>query len=59
MYRINNAIDGQPAEVLLYGEIGDEFGGVDAPAFYNDVAAIDAPEIIFRISSYGGDVFAG
>ena len=51
MYRINNAIDGQPAEVLLYGEIGDEFGGVDATAFYNDVAAIDAPEIIFRISS--------
>ena len=59
MYRINNAIDGQPAEVLLYGEIGDEFGGVDATAFYNDVSAIDAPEIIFRISSYGGDVFAG
>lgn len=60
MYKISNYKAGTSAEVLVYGEIGDEFGGVDAAAFYSEVSALDAPAgITFRINSYGGDVFSG
>ena len=59
-YRISNYTAGQEAEVLIYGEIGDEFGGVSAAGFYDEVAALDAPlGVTFRINSYGGDVFTG
>jgi len=59
MWKINNYKAGTDAEVLIYGEIGAADFGVDAADFYTEVAAIDAPEITFRINSYGGDVFTG
>ena len=59
MWKISSYKPSASAEILLYGEIGSDFGGVDATDFYNDVTALDAPEITFRINSYGGDVFAG
>ena len=59
MWKILNYRAGTSAEVLIYGEIGADEFGVDASDFYSEVAAIDAPEITFRINSYGGDVFTG
>ena len=60
MWKINNYIRGKSAEVLIYGEIGEEFGGVNAAAFYDEVSGLDAPDgITFRINSPGGDGFAG
>ena len=59
MYKIRNYKAATGAEVLIYGEIGEADFGVDAGDFYQEVAALDAPEITFRINSYGGDVFAG
>lgn len=60
-YQISNYRAGATAEVLIYGEVGDEFGGgVDATQFYDEVSRLDAPGgITFRINSYGGDVFTG
>ena len=59
-FRINNYAAGDTAEVLVYGEVGDDFGGVNAADFYDKVSALDAPNCVtIRINSYGGDVFAG
>lgn len=61
-YRIRNEAgqDG-PAQVLIYGEIGDSCWGDSVPAaqFVRDLAEVDAEEIDFHIHSPGGDVFDG
>ena len=54
---------GQPPELLLYGSISSQqswWSDRVTPAQFNaDLAAIgDVPEIIVRINSGGGDVFA-
>jgi ATP-dependent protease ClpP protease subunit len=57
-YKIRNAATNAKPEVLIYGEIESWFG-VDAADFVRDFAAIDAPEILVRINSPGGDMFDG
>lgn len=61
-YRIRNEADSSgPAQVLIYGEIGDSWWGDSVPAsqFVRDLAEIDAEQIDFHIHSPGGDVFDG
>lgn len=61
-YRIRNeAGSNEPAQVLIYGEIGDSWWGDSVPAsqFVRDLAGIDAESIDFHIHSPGGDVFDG
>lgn len=61
-YRIRNEAGGnEPAQVLIYGEIGDSWWGDSVPAsqFVRDLAGIDAESIDFHIHSPGGDVFDG
>ncbi len=57
-YQIRNAASAgnETPEVLIYGEI-DCWFGVDASDFVKDLATIEAPEILVRINSPGGDVF--
>lgn len=55
-YRIENSAD--EATVYLYDVI-DEWYGVSAAKFAQDLAAITAPTIHLRVNSPGGDVFAG
>lgn len=45
-------------EVLIYDEI-DSFFGVAAADLVRELAEIDAPEILVRVNSPGGDVFDG
>lgn len=56
-WRIVNHDNGGPVEVWLYDEIG--FWGVSAEVFCRALAEIDAPEILLRVNSPGGDVFDG
>jgi ATP-dependent protease ClpP protease subunit len=61
-YRIRNEADSSaPAQVLIYGEIGDSWWGDSVPAsqFVRDLAEIDAEAVDFHIHSPGGDVFDG
>lgn len=55
------AAAGQPAEVWIYGDIGESWWGesVEAKTFVRELAAIDAAEIFVRINSYGGSVSDG
>ena len=50
----------QQAQLLIYGDIGD-FGdsGVSAKAVAEQLIALDAPEVLVRINSYGGRVDEG
>lgn len=59
-YQIKNSApdDDGRAEILLYGEI-DSYFGVDAADFIRDLATVDAPEVLVRINSPGGDIFDG
>lgn len=51
---------GRKAEVLIYEEIGRDFGGFSAKEFAEDLkAAGDLDEIHVRINSPGGSVFEG
>jgi len=56
-YSIKAAANNQPAEVLLYDEIG--FWGVTAADFIADFNAINDSNITLRINSPGGSVFEG
>lgn len=59
-YKIRNAApadDGVP-EVLIYDEI-DSWFGVAAADLVRELAEIDAPDILVRINSPGGDMFDG
>lgn len=64
-YRIQNAAgDGEssgPAQVYIYGEIGDSFWSESVPAsqFVREFSAIDADEIDLHIHSPGGSAFDG
>lgn len=63
-YQIKNAANSADSEtettpeVLIYGEI-DSFFGVSAADLVRELAEIDAPEILVRINSPGGDAFDG
>lgn len=57
-HRIENA-DSKEATVYIYDVIGGWYGGVDAQAFAQEIAAITADTINVRINSPGGDVFDG
>jgi ATP-dependent protease ClpP protease subunit len=54
-----NAKAGAPAELLIYGPIGDSWddNSVTAAQFVRDLQNIDAGEINLRINSVGGSVF--
>jgi ATP-dependent protease ClpP protease subunit len=54
-----NAKAGAPAELLIYGPIGDAWDSesVTAAQFVRDLQNIDASEINLRINSIGGSVF--
>jgi ATP-dependent protease ClpP protease subunit len=54
-----NAKAGAPAELLIYGPIGDSWDdeSVTAAKFVRDLQNIDASEINLRINSVGGSVF--
>lgn len=58
-FRINAATDTSPAEVLIYGEVGGWWDGIQADQMIKDLAAIDADEIDLRVNSPGGAVFDG
>ena len=46
-------------ELMLYGEIGDWFDGLDALSIVTQLEAIDSDEIVVRIHSGGGSVMEG
>lgn len=48
---------GKTPELLVYGEIGGWWDGVDAKEFNQTLMSITSPEIDVRINSGGGDVF--
>ena len=56
-YQIKAAADGPP-EVKIYGDI-DAYWGIDPVMFAEELAAIDADEIVVRINSLGGFVYDG
>jgi ATP-dependent protease ClpP protease subunit len=56
-FRITDHMDGQPARVDLYDEIG--FWGVNASDFNAQLNAIAADRIEVHVNSPGGDVFDG
>lgn len=57
-YRIRNA-DGDRAEVLIYGYIGDAWDGVTAASFRRELSDITAKRIDLHVNSEGGLVFDG
>ncbi|TKV61861.1 Clp protease ClpP [Nakamurella flava] len=61
-YEIRNEASGsEPAQVLIYGDIGDSWWGesVSASQFVRDLTEVDADAIDFHIHSPGGDAFDG
>lgn len=57
-YWIKNQITGNtPPEILCYGEIGDPENGITSKQFIEKFKALNAPEIVIRINSAGGDAF--
>lgn len=56
-YSIRNRADGE-AEIFLYDFIGADpfFGGVSSNEFVRELRAINAPKILLRINSPGGDI---
>jgi ATP-dependent Clp endopeptidase proteolytic subunit ClpP len=57
-FSIRAAVDGEPAEVLIYDEIG--MFGVTAKMFYDQLKALgDVDKVTVRINSPGGELFAG
>lgn len=57
-YRIKAAAAaGQPAEILIYDDIG--LWGVTALDFVKDLAALGTQDVIVGLSCYGGDVVEG
>lgn len=60
-WKINNSADSKQAEILLYGVISDEswYGDEVTPkAFRDELAALEGKDVLVRINSVGGDVFA-
>jgi len=57
-YEIRNENE-NTAELLLYGIIGDYWDELDAKDIVEDLRKIEASQIIVRIYSDGGSVFAG
>lgn len=55
--QFKNAADGGNPQLLIYGEIGGWWDGIQARDFAEQLLAIDAPEIDVRINSNGGEVF--
>ena len=58
-YKINNQAGNDTAELLLYGIIGDYWDEMDAKDIVEDLRALEVKNIIVRIYSDGGSVFAG
>tara|TARA_R100001443_G_scaffold56834_2_gene67740 strand:- start:2 stop:997 length:996 start_codon:yes stop_codon:yes gene_type:complete len=56
-YTFKNSSNGQPAEVLIYEQIGD--WGVTAQNFIKDVQSVGKSDLTVRINSVGGSVFDG
>lgn len=46
-------------ELMLYGDIGDWWEGLDASSIVQQIAYLDSPAIIVRIHSSGGNVMEG
>jgi len=46
-------------EIMVYDVIGDDWGGVTAKQFIQELSEIDADEILVRINSPGGLVYDG
>lgn len=58
-YSISNSADG-PAQVMLYGSVGDYWDGVTAKQFAQDIKALgDVKDIEVRMNSNGGSVIDG
>jgi len=58
-YEIKNQAGADTAELLLYGIIGDYWDDLDAGDIVRDLKRLDVGNIIVRIYSDGGSVFAG
>lgn len=56
-YRITNSVDGAPAQLMIYDEIG--YFGVTAGDFVRDMQGLKGQDIELHLNSPGGDVFAG
>lgn len=59
MKKWNIQLRGKTAEILLYGDIGDEFDGVTARGLVEDLKQLSVSEINLRINSAGGSAFEG
>lgn len=59
--RPNAAAPDNTAEILIYGDIGEDIfdESIGARELVEDLQAIDAPDIVVRINSYGGSVSDG
>ncbi len=49
----------QAAEILIYGEIGDWWDGLDAKTLADQIKAVESDTINVRILTYGGSLFTG
>ncbi|MGE5192220.1 MAG: head maturation protease, ClpP-related [Deltaproteobacteria bacterium] len=56
---VRNATDDDPAEVLMYGAVGDPFDGVDARGFSNFLRENRGNPVNVRINSPGGLAYDG
>lgn len=56
-YRITNSINGGPATVHVYDEIG--YWGITASDFVRELASLNVAEIDLHINSPGGEIFDG
>ncbi len=56
---MTNYVDGQPAELLIDGIIGDELAATDSRSIALFLRANRGKPVVARINSPGGDAFAG
>lgn len=60
MVKFNAATDEKPAEILVYGDVGDYFDGINDTEFVQQLTNLgDVKEIDLRVNSQGGEVFQG
>lgn len=54
-----NAKDGEPAELILYGEVGNPYENMDAGSVAHFLRANSGVPVVVRINSFGGSAYDG